>query len=41
VQEAIGEEAMLLLLAAPDAMPYYPHVGFQKVENGWIIKRTR
>ena len=41
VQEAIGEEAMLLLLSAPKAMPYYPHVGFKAVENGWIVPRTR
>ncbi len=41
VHEAIGEEAMLLLLSAPNAMPYYPHVGFQAVENGWIIPRSR
>ena len=41
VQEAIGEEAMLLLLSAPKAMPYYPRVGFQAVENGWIIPRRR
>lgn len=41
VQEAIGEEAMLLLLSAPKAMPYYPHVGFQAAENGWTIPRRR
>lgn len=41
VHQEIGEEAMLLLLAAPKAMPYYPHVGFQAVENGWIIHRSR
>lgn len=41
VQEAIGEEAMLLLLAAPDAMDYYPHIGFEKAENAWIIHRRR
>ncbi len=41
VQEAIGEEAMLLLLAAPEAMEYYPRIGFQKVENGWIILHGR
>ncbi|MCW3054397.1 MAG: Protein export cytoplasm protein SecA ATPase helicase [Chthonomonadales bacterium] len=39
VKEEIGEDAMLLLLSAPKAMPYYPHVGFQAVENGWIIPR--
>jgi GNAT superfamily N-acetyltransferase len=41
VEEAIGPESMLLLLSAPEAMDYYPHVGFQKVENGWILPRRR
>jgi GNAT superfamily N-acetyltransferase len=38
-REAIGERANLLLLAAPEAMGYYPKVGFEAVENGWIIRR--
>ena len=37
--ENIGESVMLLLLSAPPAMEYYPKVGFEKVENGFIIKR--
>ncbi len=41
VQEAIGDESMLLLLAAPEAMEYYPHIGFQKVERAWEIPRKR
>jgi len=41
VREAIGEESMLLLLAAPNAMDYYPHIGFEKVENAWQIRRQR
>lgn len=40
-KEKIGEQTMLLLLSAPTAMEYYPKVGFQKVENGFIIKRTK
>lgn len=36
----IGEQTMLLLLSAPTAMSYYPKAGFQKVDNGFIIKRT-
>ena len=40
-EEVIGEESMLLLLAAPDAMDYYPHVGFDKAENAWIKRRKR
>jgi N-acetylglutamate synthase-like GNAT family acetyltransferase len=38
-QETIGEQTMLLLLSAVPAMEYYPKVGFEKVENGFIIKR--
>jgi GNAT superfamily N-acetyltransferase len=40
VRAAIGEQPMLLLLAAPEAMAYYPKVGFDAVNNGWIIKRA-
>ncbi|NMM38425.1 MAG: GNAT family N-acetyltransferase [Glaciimonas sp.] len=39
VRSAIGNDAMLLLLAAPSAMSYYPKVGFEAVANGWIIPR--
>ena len=41
VQAAIGEEVSLILLSGPGAMSYYPKVGFAKVENGFIVKRTR
>ena len=40
-KEKIGDQTMLLLLAAPTAMEYYPKVGFQQVDNGFIIKRTK
>ena len=39
-KEVVGGQTMLLLLAAPSAMEYYPKVGLEKVENGFIIKRT-
>ena len=39
VQEAIGEKTMLLLLSAPEADSYYPHIGFEKVNNAWQIPR--
>lgn len=39
-KEQIGEQTMLLLLSAPPAMEYYPKIGFEKVENGLIVKRT-
>jgi predicted N-acetyltransferase YhbS len=40
-QTAIGEQTALILLAAPAAMDYYPKVGFQKIDNGYIIKRSQ
>jgi len=39
-KEKIGKQTMLLLLSAPTVMDYYPKVGFQKADNGFIIKRT-
>lgn len=39
VQERIGEEISLILLASPIAMDYYPKIGFQKIQNGYIIPR--
>lgn len=40
-KENIGEQSMLLLLSAAPAMEYYPKMGMQKVENGFIIKRVK
>lgn len=40
VRMAIGEQSMLLLLAAPEAMAYYPKIGFDAVRNAWMIERT-
>jgi predicted N-acetyltransferase YhbS len=40
-KEAVGERSMLLLLSAPGAMEYYPKVGFEQVNNGFIIKRVK
>ncbi len=39
-KEIIGPKSMLLLLSAKDAMNYYPKIGFQAVDNGFIIKRN-
>ncbi len=40
-KERIGDETMLLLLSAPAAMEYYPKVGMEVVDNGFIIKRKK
>ncbi|CAH0344571.1 GNAT family N-acetyltransferase [Bacillus sp. CECT 9360] len=39
--EQLGEEVTLLLLASPVAMEYYPHIGFEKVDNGFKITSKR
>ena len=41
VAKTIGDESMLLLLSAPEADEYYPHIGFGKADNAWIIARKR
>ena len=38
-RNAIGEGVSLLLLSAPGAMMYYPKIGFEKIDNGFLIKR--
>jgi predicted N-acetyltransferase YhbS len=38
--EAAGLATALILLSAPAARDYYPHIGMQKHESCWIIPRT-
>jgi ribosomal protein S18 acetylase RimI-like enzyme len=40
-REAIGDAAVLLLIAAPEAMDYYGKVGFEKLDRAWWINRKR
>lgn len=37
--EAAGLHTMLILLAAPKAQAYYPHIGMTKHESCWVITR--
>jgi predicted N-acetyltransferase YhbS len=37
--EAAGLHTTLILLAAPKAQTYYPHIGMTKHESCWIIPR--
>jgi GNAT superfamily N-acetyltransferase len=39
-KDTIGDRCMLLLLAVPTAMEYYPKIGMDTVNNGFIIKRV-
>ena len=36
-----GEMCSLILNSAPGAMEYYPKIGLEAIENGWMIKRAR
>jgi GNAT superfamily N-acetyltransferase len=38
--EAAGRHTLLILLAAPKARTYYPHIGMQPHDSCWIIPRT-
>lgn len=38
-REAVGERSMVLLLSVPDALRYYPKLGMEKVESGFIFNR--
>ncbi len=35
----VGPTCMVLLLSAPKPMTYYPRIGMERVENGFIIRR--
>jgi predicted N-acetyltransferase YhbS len=39
-KEHIGDECMLLLVAAPSAANYYPKIGMDRVNDAFTIKRT-
>jgi ribosomal protein S18 acetylase RimI-like enzyme len=39
VRDVIGEKVALILLSAPSAIDYYPKIGFDPINNGFIIKR--
>jgi GNAT superfamily N-acetyltransferase len=39
-REACDPKAMLLLLAAPAAEKYYPHIGFEHHPQAWLLRGT-
>ncbi len=40
-QEKVGGQVMILLLSVPQAMTYYPKVGFTKEDRAFAIFRTK
>jgi ribosomal protein S18 acetylase RimI-like enzyme len=39
VREHIGPQCQLVLLSAPEALEYYPKVGFERANHAFFIKR--
>jgi predicted N-acetyltransferase YhbS len=37
-RDLMGSRSMLVLLAAPEAVEYYPKVGFTKHESAWVLR---
>jgi len=40
-RERIGNQTTLILLSAPEAVDYYPKMGFEKIDNGFMIRRSK
>ncbi len=40
VQAQIGEKCKIILLSAPQAVEYYPKIGFFQHQSAWVIKST-
>jgi GNAT superfamily N-acetyltransferase len=40
-QDASGPQAKLLLLAAPKAQSYYPHIGMQRHEHAYLLPSAK
>jgi predicted N-acetyltransferase YhbS len=36
-RDSMGADAMLVLLAAPKASEYYPHIGFTRHDSAWTL----
>ncbi|MHB8634333.1 MAG: GNAT family N-acetyltransferase [Thermoplasmatota archaeon] len=40
VRRAAGPQCKTILLASPEAMEYYPKLGYSKAENCWVVDRA-
>ncbi len=38
-RERMGPDAMIVLLAAPKAVDYYPKIGFTRHDSAWVLKK--
>jgi predicted N-acetyltransferase YhbS len=40
-QDALGQQCKIILLSAPAAADYYPHLGFERHEQAWVLARVK
>lgn len=40
-EQCLGPRCAMILLSAPAAVEYYPHIGFQHHPQAWILSRAR
>lgn len=40
-RETLGKQVMIVLLSVPSAIDYYPRLGFEQVDYGFILKREQ
>jgi predicted N-acetyltransferase YhbS len=40
-QSKLGPKCKIILLSAPGASQYYPHIGFQQHSSAWVLPRDR
>jgi predicted N-acetyltransferase YhbS len=41
IRAGVSDEVAIILVAAPGAEHYYPHVGFEKIASAWHLPRAR
>jgi predicted N-acetyltransferase YhbS len=40
-QDALGQQCNIILLSGPAAVDYYPHLGFKRHEQAWVLARAK
>ena len=40
LRERLGEKVAIILVSAPEAVDYYPRIGFDKCDRAFLIPRT-
>lgn len=40
-QGRLGPQAKIILLSAPAAVDYYPHIGFERHPSAWVLAREK